>query len=50
MGLKVVAEGVEDVESWNLLKQLGCDYAQGYFMSKPLPAQQFEVWLASAKY
>ena len=45
MGFKVVAEGVEDIESLKLLKRLGCDYAQGYFMSKPLPADKFEAWI-----
>jgi EAL domain-containing protein (putative c-di-GMP-specific phosphodiesterase class I) len=38
MGLRVVAEGVEEPEAWNLLRQLGCDYAQGYLISPPLPA------------
>lgn len=47
MGLKVVAEGVEDVESLNMLKKLGCDHAQGYYMSKPLSAQDFEAWLSN---
>jgi len=37
MGLKVVAEGIEKAEGWNLLRKLGCDYAQGYFISRPLP-------------
>ena len=40
MGLKVVAEGVEDPAAWNLLRRLGCDFAQGYLISPPLaPAQ-----------
>lgn len=45
MGLQVVAEGVEDLATWRLLQQMGCDYAQGYCMSKPLPAGAFEQWL-----
>jgi diguanylate cyclase (GGDEF)-like protein len=40
MGLKVVAEGVEDAQAWNLLRRLGCDYAQGYLISPPMPAAQ----------
>ena len=35
MGLRVIAEGVEDVESWTILKDLGCDMAQGYFIGRP---------------
>jgi diguanylate cyclase (GGDEF)-like protein len=38
MGLKVVAEGVEHPEGWNLLRRLGCDYAQGFLISRPLSA------------
>jgi diguanylate cyclase len=36
MSLDVVAEGVEEPEAWNLLRQLGCDFAQGYLISRPL--------------
>ncbi len=45
LGLKVVAEGIEDADTWDLLAILGCDYAQGFYMSKPLPADQLEKWL-----
>jgi diguanylate cyclase (GGDEF)-like protein len=38
MGLKVVAEGVEEPKGWNLLRRLGCDFAQGYLISRPMPA------------
>jgi diguanylate cyclase (GGDEF)-like protein len=38
MGLRVVAEGVETPECWNLLRRLGCDFAQGYLISRPLSA------------
>ncbi|HYR28514.1 MAG TPA: EAL domain-containing protein, partial [Thermoanaerobaculia bacterium] len=44
MGLKVIAEGVEDAEAWRILKELGCDMAQGYFISKPLPIDEFRAW------
>jgi EAL domain-containing protein (putative c-di-GMP-specific phosphodiesterase class I) len=42
--LKVVAEGVEEASSWALLGRLGCDLIQGYFVSKPLPVQEFTDW------
>jgi diguanylate cyclase (GGDEF)-like protein len=45
LGLKVVAEGVEDRSAWNLLRSLGCDDAQGYFMSRPLPAAALASWV-----
>ncbi len=40
LGLCVVAEGVEDHHTWNLLACLGCDGAQGYYISRPLPVTQ----------
>jgi EAL domain-containing protein (putative c-di-GMP-specific phosphodiesterase class I) len=48
MGLKVVAEGVEDAAAWNLLRRLGCDYAQGYLISPPLPATQVAPFVHQA--
>jgi diguanylate cyclase (GGDEF)-like protein len=45
LGLEVVAEGVETVESYNTLAKLGCDYAQGYFLSKPLSPEKMSIWL-----
>src|SRR6185503_14331352 len=50
LGLSVTAEGVEDQETWNILGALGCDEAQGYFMSKPLPVVQLEKWLNESKW
>ncbi|MEH6582688.1 MAG: bifunctional diguanylate cyclase/phosphodiesterase [Halioglobus sp.] len=44
-GMRVVAEGVEDQESLDILQEMGCDYAQGYFFTKPLPAPEFEQWV-----
>jgi diguanylate cyclase (GGDEF)-like protein len=45
LGLQVVAEGVEDEAVWNLLRDLGCDDAQGFFMSKPLNARDLTRWI-----
>ena len=44
LGLKVVAEGVESDAVWELLAGLGCDIAQGYLISRPMPAQQYNAW------
>lgn len=46
LGLKLVAEGVETVEGWNKLKELQCDIAQGYLVSKPLSEAALERWLS----
>jgi len=43
--LEVVAEGVESAEIHDLLGQMGCDYAQGYYISKPMEADQVPRWL-----
>ena len=43
-GLSVVAEGVEDAESLDCLKKLQCDIAQGFFICRPLPADEFEAF------
>jgi len=45
LGLKVVAEGVEDQRGFALLRELKCDSAQGYYMSPPLPADDLRAWL-----
>ena len=44
LGLKVVAEGIENKKTWDILKAMGCDYGQGYYMSKPMPASKFQDW------
>jgi EAL domain-containing protein (putative c-di-GMP-specific phosphodiesterase class I) len=48
LGLKVVAEGVEDAAAWNLLRRLSCDFAQGYLISAPLPAAVIPAFVAEA--
>ena len=45
LGLTVVAEGVETRQDWDLLKQLGCQKAQGYYIAKPMPADAFLDWV-----
>lgn len=45
LGLQVVAEGVENQATWDLLATLGCDYAQGYYLSYPIPAAELTRWL-----
>ena len=50
MHLKVVAEGVESNITLNLLRELGCDSAQGFYLSKPVAANIFEKWLAGTQY
>ena len=44
--MKVVAEGVEDRTTWELLDQFGCDLVQGYFVSRPVPAEELARWLS----
>lgn len=46
LGVQVVAEGVESKAMLERLKSKGCDVAQGYYFSKPLPAEQFVNWIA----
>jgi diguanylate cyclase len=48
LGLKVVAEGVEDPKGYALLRSLGCDFAQGYYISPPMPAEALPGWLSGS--
>jgi EAL domain-containing protein (putative c-di-GMP-specific phosphodiesterase class I) len=45
LGLKVVAEGVEDRATVDCLRDMGCDEIQGYYLSRPVPADEIAVWL-----
>jgi EAL domain-containing protein (putative c-di-GMP-specific phosphodiesterase class I) len=49
LGMKVIAEGVETKEQKQLLQAIDCDYAQGYYFSKPIPADLFEEILEGQK-
>jgi EAL domain-containing protein (putative c-di-GMP-specific phosphodiesterase class I) len=49
LGLEVVAEGVEDEETYNWLGSLGCEICQGYFISRPLEAAAFLTWIHDHK-
>jgi len=48
LGYKVVAEGVESSMAWDVLNKLGCDTAQGFHISKPLPENHFSSWLVDS--
>ncbi len=48
LGYRVTAEGVEDLNCLRLLREFGCDYAQGYFIAKPLAAWAFMEFVASS--
>jgi diguanylate cyclase (GGDEF)-like protein len=50
MGLKVVAEGVESSEALGILEGFGCDMAQGYFISRPLPSAELLGWMAESRW
>ncbi|MBC7630166.1 MAG: EAL domain-containing protein [Flavobacterium sp.] len=47
LGLRMVAEGVENSAAYSDLAVFGCDAAQGFFMSRPVPAAQLDEWFAS---
>jgi EAL domain-containing protein (putative c-di-GMP-specific phosphodiesterase class I)/FixJ family two-component response regulator len=44
LNMEVVAEGIEDKETWDLLLTEGCDIAQGYYIAKPMPDHEFDQW------
>jgi len=45
LGLKIVAEGIEDLDTSNALKDMGCEIAQGYYYAKPMPINQLISWI-----
>ena len=48
-GQEVVAEGVEDEATMDMLRKLGVDYIQGYVVARPMPVGAFEAWLAAKR-
>jgi EAL domain-containing protein (putative c-di-GMP-specific phosphodiesterase class I) len=44
MDLDIVAEGVETDQQYALVRKLGCDLVQGFFIAKPMPADRFRRW------
>ncbi|MDX9952442.1 MAG: bifunctional diguanylate cyclase/phosphodiesterase [Methylophilaceae bacterium] len=44
MGMEVIAEGVDSKAAWDYLRDAGCDMVQGYLVSPPMPAAEFEQW------
>ncbi|MDQ1701601.1 MAG: hypothetical protein QOF57_853, partial [Frankiaceae bacterium] len=49
LGLRVVAEGVETASAWDALVRMGCDAAQGWFLSRALPASEATAWLEESQ-
>ncbi len=45
LGMAAVAEGVETIDDWRLLRSLGCDMAQGYFIARPMAGADLPAWL-----
>ncbi len=48
LGKQVVAEGVETAGVLQRLEELGCHLVQGYYVSRPLPAEELDAWLAES--
>ncbi|TXH35528.1 MAG: EAL domain-containing protein [Rhodospirillaceae bacterium] len=49
LGLAVVAEGIEDASALQVVRELGCDYGQGFYVSRPLSAEAAEQWIRGAR-
>jgi EAL domain-containing protein (putative c-di-GMP-specific phosphodiesterase class I) len=49
MNLEVVAEGVEDEETLRYLSRAGCEQAQGFYLSKPVPSEELLKWIRNRK-
>jgi EAL domain-containing protein (putative c-di-GMP-specific phosphodiesterase class I) len=49
LGLRLVAEGIEDAATGRALARLGCDIAQGYAIARPMPVDAFLAWLVTPR-
>jgi EAL domain-containing protein (putative c-di-GMP-specific phosphodiesterase class I) len=47
LGMKTVAEGVENLADWQFVRDMGCTWAQGYFVAKPMPGSGLPAWIDS---
>ena len=45
LGMNVVAEGIEYEEEWEILKEMGCDIGQGYWVGRPMPTDEIKEWI-----
>jgi EAL domain-containing protein (putative c-di-GMP-specific phosphodiesterase class I) len=50
LDLKIVAEGVEDEKTLDLLSAMGCDYVQGYHIAKPMPQEELIDWMNDSEW
>jgi EAL domain-containing protein (putative c-di-GMP-specific phosphodiesterase class I) len=50
LNLSVVAEGIEDLATLNMLKELGCDKAQGFYLAKPMALDSYLDWLKTYRF
>jgi diguanylate cyclase (GGDEF)-like protein len=50
LDLKIVAEGVEDEKTLDMLSAMGCDYAQGYYLAKPMPSEELLLWMKDSEW
>jgi len=49
MNVKIIAEGIENQEQFDHLKKIGCDYGQGYHISRPMPVELVTSWLEAKR-
>ena len=47
-GFTLTGEGIETAAQWRVLRELGCDYGQGFLIARPMPGNQLPSWLEGA--